>query len=211
MVLFSPRGCWSKILRPLTGPCRTRTHHATCKRELCSRLIRLQTLQRSQHPPGPLLKVDCCPHVHISSRYPREKQPESSSRCAVFRLRPRLRGHGCCVSRTTTLWLEDCPPGPTPPWGNQPPHSDPRHGRWSRIGMWDGLRPTGFPGGSVTESTGQCRRCGFNPWVGKIPWRRKWQPTPVFSPGESHGQKSLGGYSPWGCKAGHDCAHTGPS
>ena len=37
----------------------------------------------------------------------------------------------------------------------------------------------------------QFRRCGFNPWVGKIPWRRKWQPTPVFLPGKSHGQRSL--------------------
>ena len=40
----------------------------------------------------------------------------------------------------------------------------------------------------------------FDPWVGKIPWRRKWQPTPVFLPGESHGQKSMVGYSPRGCK-----------
>ena len=38
----------------------------------------------------------------------------------------------------------------------------------------------------------------FDPWVRKIPWRRKWQPTPVFLPGKSHGQRSLGGYSPWG-------------
>ena len=38
-----------------------------------------------------------------------------------------------------------------------------------------------------------------NPWVRKIPWRT-WQPTPVFLPGKSHGQRSLGGYSPWGCK-----------
>ena len=41
---------------------------------------------------------------------------------------------------------------------------------------------------------------GFHPWVGKIPWRRKWQPTPVFLPGELHGQRSLMGYSLWGCK-----------
>ena len=44
---------------------------------------------------------------------------------------------------------------------------------------------------SGKESTCQCRRCGFDPWVGKIPWRRKWQPTPVFLPGKSHGQRSL--------------------
>jgi len=40
----------------------------------------------------------------------------------------------------------------------------------------------------------------FDPWVGKIPWQRAWQPTPVFLPGESHGQRSLVGYCPWGCK-----------
>ena len=58
---------------------------------------------------------------------------------------------------------------------------------------------SGFPGGSVVkETTFQCRKCdGFNPWVRKIPWSRKWQPTPVFLPGESHGQRSLVGYSPW--------------
>ena len=39
------------------------------------------------------------------------------------------------------------------------------------------------------------RRCSFDPWVGTIPWRRKWQPPPVFLPGESHGQRSLAGYS----------------
>ena len=49
----------------------------------------------------------------------------------------------------------------------------------------------------------QCRRrrrLGFSPWVGKILWRRKWKPTPVLLPGESHGGRSLVGYSPWGHK-----------
>ena len=50
------------------------------------------------------------------------------------------------------------------------------------------------------ESTCQCGRCRFNPWVRKIPWRRAWQPTPVFLSGESHGQRSLAGCSPWGCR-----------
>ena len=46
----------------------------------------------------------------------------------------------------------------------------------------------------------------FDPWVEKI-WRRKWQPAPVFLPGECHGQRSLAGYSPWGRKrVGHNCA-----
>ena len=47
------------------------------------------------------------------------------------------------------------------------------------------------------EPTCQCRRCKrhrFDPWVRKIPWRRAWQPTPVFLPGESHGQRSLVDY-----------------
>ena len=63
---------------------------------------------------------------------------------------------------------------------------------------------SGFPGGSSgKEAVGQCtghKKCGFHPWVGKIPWRKKWQPTPVFLPGESHGHRSLAGYSSWGCK-----------
>ena len=43
-------------------------------------------------------------------------------------------------------------------------------------------------------------RGGFDPWVRKVPWRREWLPTLVFLPGESHGQRSLVGYSPWGRK-----------
>ena len=60
----------------------------------------------------------------------------------------------------------------------------------------------GFPGGtSGKEPFGQCRRqkrCRFSQWVGKIPWMKAWQPTPVFLPVEFHGQRSLVGYSPWG-------------
>ena len=47
---------------------------------------------------------------------------------------------------------------------------------------------------------GRYRRCGLDPWIGKIPWRRTWKPTPVFLPRESHGERSLVSYSPWGCK-----------
>ena len=46
----------------------------------------------------------------------------------------------------------------------------------------------------------QCRRPGFSPWVRKISWKRAWQPTRVFLPGEFHGQRSLAGYNPWGRK-----------
>ena len=69
----------------------------------------------------------------------------------------------------------------------------------------DGLGP---PGGSSGEEPGwQCgrrKRRGLDPWVGKTPWRRKWQPTPVFLPGKSNGQRSVAGYSPWGSRVGHD-------
>ena len=59
---------------------------------------------------------------------------------------------------------------------------------------------------TVKKSGLQCRRPGIgtlgreDPWVEKIPLSREWQPTPVFLPGEFHGQRSLMGYSPWGCK-----------
>ena len=58
-------------------------------------------------------------------------------------------------------------------------------------------------GASGKEPACQCKRYeryGFNPWVGKIPWRRAWQPTPVFLPRETHGQRRLVGYSLWGRK-----------
>ena len=79
---------------------------------------------------------------------------------------------------------------------------------------------------SGEEPACQCRRRqrhGFNRWVGKIPWRRKWQSTLVFLPGKFHGQRTLVGYSPWSCKESdmieqlstmhthtrtHTCAHT---
>ena len=65
---------------------------------------------------------------------------------------------------------------------------------------------------SGKESTCQGRRQkrhGFDPWVGMISWKRKWQPTPVFLPGESHGQRSLADYSPWSHKKRDmtECAH----
>ena len=63
-----------------------------------------------------------------------------------------------------------------------------------------------FPSGANgKESPCQCRRCkglGFYPWVGKIPWSRKWLPTLVFSRRKFHGQRGLVGYSPWGHRVG---------
>ena len=66
----------------------------------------------------------------------------------------------------------------------------------------------GFPWWlSGKEPACQCWRWGLHPWVGKIPRRRKWQSTPGFLPGKSHAQRSLAGYSLWGCKrVRHDLA-----
>ena len=78
-----------------------------------------------------------------------------------------------------------------------------------------------FPGGTSGEESAcqfrRCKRCGFDPWVGKIPWRRKWQPTPVFFfffstpvflPGNFLGQRSLASYSPQGHKESDMTEHT---
>ena len=53
---------------------------------------------------------------------------------------------------------------------------------------------------NLPTNAGRLKRRGFDPWVGKIPWRRAWQPTPVFLPEESHGERTLAGSNPWGCK-----------
>ena len=71
--------------------------------------------------------------------------------------------------------------------------------RWALALIWF----VGFPSGTVVKnplasSCRRCKRCRFDPWVGKIPWSRKWQPIPVFLPGKFHRQRSLAGYSPWG-------------
>ena len=61
----------------------------------------------------------------------------------------------------------------------------------------------GFPSGSAVKNSPviqETRRLGLDPWMGKNPWRRNWQTTPVVLPRKSHGQRSLVGYSPWSCK-----------
>ena len=75
--------------------------------------------------------------------------------------------------------------------------------------MGAGVR-AGFPGGSVVKNLPAVQetwRHRFNPWVRKIPWRRKWQPAPVFLPGQCHEQRSLAGYSAWGGQALDSAEH----
>ena len=74
-------------------------------------------------------------------------------------------------------------------------------GVWMDGWIWSWLLTQQLPRWcSGKESACQCRRCRFNPWVGKIPWRRAWQHALTFLLGKFHGRRSLAGYSPWGHK-----------
>ena len=83
---------------------------------------------------------------------------------------------------------ERCPTVMGPMWGILVFRNTTSYNRWWR---------------NRKESAWKCR-CGFDSWAGMLPWRRAWGPAPVL-PGESHGQRSLAGYSSWDCRAGHDC------
>ena len=61
--------------------------------------------------------------------------------------------------------------------------------------------PRRFGGKESACQSRRCKRHVFDPWVGKIPWSRKWQPTPTFLPGKFHGQRGLADYCPWGFKS----------
>ena len=67
---------------------------------------------------------------------------------------------------------------------------------WSRVGASQVVPVAKYS----LASAGDIRDLGFYPWLGKVPWRKKQQPTPVFLPGESQGQRSPEGYSPYGHK-----------
>ena len=116
---------------------------------------------------------------------------------------------GCCLQKCTAALKVFCL-GKAIQWGGlwpfQPASEKLLFEMWKvRCGAltFSGLHP-GDSGGK--ESTCECKRCRFDPWVRKIPRRRKWQPILVFLPGESHEQRSLAGYSPWGLqRLGHGC------
>ena len=78
----------------------------------------------------------------------------------------------------------------------------------SKTQKWPQIQsPKNFPRGSEGKESSQNAggaKGGFDPWVRKISWRRKWEPTPGFLPGESHGQRSLMVCCPWCCRVGHD-------
>ena len=95
------------------------------------------------------------------------------------------RDYWGCVHAQSCLTL--CDPTDCTPLGSSV-HGFPQ----ARILEWVAI--------SSSRGSSQCRKCRFDPWVGKIPWRRKWRPTSVFMPGKSHRHSSLVGYSLWGHK-----------
>ena len=107
-----------------------------------------------------------------------------------------------CETKVTVLWEPNHRSGTNYFYHNLPIRSKlfgPIHNK--EKGLHKDMSIRGLPWWlSDKESTSQRRRRRFNPWIGKILWRRKWQPTPVFLPEKSHTQRSLVGYSPWGHK-----------
>ena len=76
---------------------------------------------------------------------------------------------------------------------------------WTEPSVWKNkITEDSYPGGPSGKESAcpceRCERCSFDPWLGKIPRSRKWQPTSVFLPRKFHRQRRLTGYSPWGCK-----------
>ena len=135
--------------------------------------------------------------------------------------------HSQCPTWTDPWSLWKHPPGPLSPlklsslfpFCRSSPHGPvpSRKGRGEQLGSWTQARSGDRFGGreqclprwlSGKESACQCRRLGFHPWIRKIPWRRKWQPTPVFLPKKSHGQRSLAGYNPWSHRVRHNWLST---
>ena len=101
---------------------------------------------------------------------------------------------GSWVTAGLDIWVPGVPPCDHPSWDDSASQV---------LSMWPcfKIRVLGLPRWlSGKKSACQCRGLGFEPCIGKIPWRRKWQPTPVFLPGKSHGQRSLTGCRPRGHK-----------
>ena len=102
---------------------------------------------------------------------------------------------GSCLKETSApqgLFFVHCRPSQFLPCGHGWLSTEERqHHGVRETAVWESHRPAFLP-----ASAGD-KRCSFDPWVGKIPWRRKWQPTPVFLLEKSHGQRRQAGYSLW--------------
>ena len=164
---------------------------------------------------GPIIKA-CCPLAKKCKHWSFLPDPQSWVFPPVY-LWTHWKAIYFCPTNTFLSFPGPCHrhlrPAPCQPSSELPeaplsvlpgawPHAPPLF--FSLIFIWGKIC---FPGGSDGKKVYlQCRRPGSDPWGGKIPWRREWQPTPVFWLGESHGQRSLVGHSPWGCRVGRDWA-----
>ena len=133
----------------------------------------------------------CCPFAFLRGDCPDPQAPPVPPRIGTEAIRAQLHPGPQCA-HLSNGWRD----------------GDHRLGCWRR--QESVHTPQGLPWWlSGKEPTCQCRRPGFNPWAWKIPWRREWQPAPVFLPGKSHGRKSLAGCSPRGHKrVGHHLGTT---
>ena len=90
------------------------------------------------------------------------------------------------------------------PWGRKESDKTERLHSLTHVHMGP---PRWCSGKEPAWQSSRLQRHGFDPWVRKIPWRRAWQPTPVFLHGESHGQSRVTGYSPWGHRESETTEH----
>ena len=134
---------------------------------------RLSALTVTDEPRAWLVREDCLGSSRSPGPQPVSRRPGGEDR----------RGYGPVGSTTSPCALSRLSPAVPPPGAAARPA--PLSVGVSRPGHWSGLYR-------------RCKTCSCDPWVGRIPWRREWRPSPVFLPGDSHGQSSLAGYSPWG-------------
>ena len=104
---------------------------------------------------------------------------------------PNSEEQGKVLSGWSSVWEKNCVPSVMV----EPDQGSSSAYLCSSTSVYSCLSSGGFPSGSAVKNRECSRSHRFDPWVGKIPRRRKWQPTPVFLPGKSHGQRSMGAYS----------------
>ena len=135
--------------------------------------------------------------------------PDRDTPCPGGGHTPMLQTQGPCQPPPLPMWAGG---KWTQPWWGVPCEIKgcPQRGGRGRAATRVGFEQVKDPSGSVVKSPPMMQEMRVRSLVGKIPWRRKWQPAPVFLPGESHRQRSLAGYSPRGRKESDMTEHTPP-
>ena len=177
---------WSEARRGLPGWCGL----APGEEYLCNTALSCVVSSWGSPPPW---SQQCSPRMFSAALLGLGEVPAQWSSCVFL-----SRSCGCCewhasVLPTSPLFF----PFPSPtrgalgvgPWLQGPTNVDTFH-TWSVVFLYTQWHVVKNPAAGAGDF-----RCRFGPGVGKIPWRWAWQPTPVFLPGESHGQRSLAGYS----------------